>query len=90
MSVKFGDQTEYPDWPESFKGYGDGPFPDFNGGPDPAEVVAWQKKRGTTVSEVCKYFGLSRVQVVRVLHERLDLVTRLEIPGGLALEHDGS
>ena len=74
MSNDDCEATKYPDWPKSFKGYGNYQvngvhYPDLSGGPDPKEVLATKKSKNLTVTETCKYFGLSRVQVVKVVGE---------------------
>lgn len=73
------ENSNYPDWPESFKGYyPDGtvsvgllgskiPLQELSGGPDPVEVKAWKMSNQATVTQVCEHFGLSRVQVVKVV-----------------------
>ena len=44
-------------------------LPDISVGPDPDEVRAWKRKNNASVTDICKYFGLSRVQVVKVVGE---------------------
>ena len=69
--------SKYPDWPASFRGYapkkpthaGEIQLPDLSGGPDPDEVLAWKQDRKANVTQTCEYFGLSRVQVMKVVGE---------------------
>ena len=68
MNSNSDQKTKYPDWPTSFKGYGDNlQWPDLSHGPDPQEVREWQRERKATVSQVCEYFCLSRVQVMKCI-----------------------
>ena len=73
--------SNYPGWPESFYThkpktpsdpglFGSGIHrPDISGGPEPEEVRAWKRDRNASVTETCEHFGLSRVQVVKVVGE---------------------
>lgn len=75
------DSTNYPGWPECFYTHKPeiptGPglmgtnshFPDVRGGPDPEQVTAWKASNNATITQTCEHFGLSRLQVVKVVGE---------------------